>query len=56
MVDRLSLDPRPTGKRDIAADGLPDATGVTRKPCDSATVGQLRYNAAGEYWEICTYP
>ena len=45
----------PTGPK-VNINGSVQVAGSGSEPCNPATVGQMRYNAAGGYMEICTYP
>jgi hypothetical protein len=44
----------PVEKLDVA--GTIKVAGTGSEACSSSTVGQIRYNPAGQYMEICTYP
>ena len=44
----------PVEKLDVA--GTIKVAGTGSEACSSSTVGQMRYNPAGQYMEICTYP
>lgn len=44
----------PTGVT-AAIDGVAQVAGTGSEPCTSAQDGSMRYNQAGDYFEICTY-